>query len=61
MVDVVRSSGGISVSDLHRETIRLFGGKRRTAGVTSRLNQGLQYGVENDRLVLREEMVFLPV
>lgn len=61
MVDVVRSSGGISVGDLHRETIRLFGGKRRTAGITLRLNQGLQYGVQNQRLILREEMVFLPV
>lgn len=42
MVDIVRVSGGISVGELHRETIRLFGGKRRTAGVTARLNEGLQ-------------------
>lgn len=59
MVDVVRLSGGISVSELHRETIRLFGGKRRTAGVTARLNEGLQYGVETQRLELRGDVVQL--
>ncbi|YCH09987.1 DUF3320 domain-containing protein [Arthrobacter sp. alpha11c] len=59
MMDVVRGSGGISVSDLHRETIRLFGGKRRTSGVTSRLDQGLQYGADNNRLILQDEMVHL--
>lgn len=59
MVDVVRLSGGISVSELHRETIRLFGGKRRTAGVTARLNEGLQYGVDTNRLELRGDMVHI--
>lgn len=59
MVDVVQLSGGISVSELHRETIRLFGGKRRTAGVTARLNEGLQYGVDTERLELRGDVVHL--
>jgi hypothetical protein len=60
MVEIVRLSGGISVSELHRETIRLFGGKRRTAGVTARLNEGLQYGVDTERLELRGDMAHLP-
>ena len=59
MVETVRLSGGISVSELHRETIRLFGGKRRTAGVTARLNEGLQYGVDTERLELRGDVVHL--
>jgi hypothetical protein len=59
MVDIVRLSGGISVSELHRETIRVFGGKRRTAGITARLNEGLQYGVDTQRLELRGDMVHL--
>ena len=57
MVHVVRLSGGISISELHRETIRLFGGKRRTAGVTARLNEGLQYGVDTSRLELQGDVV----
>lgn len=59
MVEVARLSGGISVAELHRETIRFFGAKRRTAGVTARLNQGLQYGLDTERLELRGELVHL--
>lgn len=59
MIDVVRQSGGISVTELHLETIRLFGGKRRTAGITARLNEGLQYGVVTERLLLRSDVVHL--
>lgn len=59
MVEIVRLSGGISVSELHRETIRVFGGKRRTAGITARLNEGLQYGVDTERLELRGDVVHL--
>lgn len=59
MVEIVLLSGGISVSELHRETIRVFGGKRRTAGITARLNEGLQYGVETERLELRGDVVQL--
>ncbi|WP_427133479.1 DUF3320 domain-containing protein [Pseudarthrobacter sp. S9] len=60
MVEIVRSAGGIAIDELHRETIRTFGGKRRTAGVTARLNQGLQYGVDTERLELRGDLVHLP-
>ncbi|TSE16656.1 DUF3320 domain-containing protein [Arthrobacter sp. KBS0703] len=59
MVDIVRLSGGIAVDELHRETIRTFGGKRLTAGVTARLNEGLQYGVDTKRLELRGAFVQL--
>jgi hypothetical protein len=59
MVEIVRLSGGISVSELHRETIRIFGGKRRTAGITARLNEGLQYGVDTARLELQGDVVHL--
>lgn len=61
MVEIVRLSGGISVEELHRDTIRVFGGKRLTAGVTARLNEGLQYGVDTERLELRGELVHLAV
>lgn len=59
MVEIVRLSGGISVDELHRDTIRVFGGKRLTAGITARLNEGLQYGVDTGRLELRGELVHL--
>ena len=58
MAEIVRLSGGIAVDELHREAIQTFGGKRRTAGVTARLNQGLQYGVDTERLVLRGGLVY---
>ncbi|MEA3549227.1 DUF4011 domain-containing protein [Pseudarthrobacter sp. C1] len=61
MVEIVRTSGGISVAELHRDTIRVFGGKRLTAGVTARLNEGLQYGVDTELLELRGELVHLAV
>jgi hypothetical protein len=59
MVEIVRVSGGIAVDELHREIIRTFGAKRLTAGVTVRLNEGLQYGVDTERLELRGELVHL--
>jgi hypothetical protein len=60
MVEIVRVSGGIAVDELHRETIRTFGGKRLTAGVTARLNEGLQYGIDTARVEMRGELVHLP-
>lgn len=59
MVEIVRLSGGIAIDELHQETLRTFGGKRRTTGITARLNQGLQYGVDSGRLELRGELVHL--
>lgn len=59
MVDIVRATGGIGVSELHRETIQTFGGKRRTAGITARLNEGLQHGVDTGHLELRGDTVRL--
>jgi ribosomal protein L30/L7E len=59
MVEIVRVSGGIAVDELHREIIRTFGAKRLTAGVIVRLNEGLQYGVDTERLELRGELVHL--
>lgn len=49
MVDVVRLSRGISASELHGETARIFGGKRRTAGVTARVNESLKDVVDTAR------------
>ncbi|MET3719222.1 DUF4011 domain-containing protein [Arthrobacter sp. UYEF21] len=59
MVHVVHGSGGISIGDLCRETLQLFGKTRRTPAVTARLNQGLQYGVDTNRLELRGDVVHL--
>lgn len=60
MVEIVRLSGGIAVDELHRDAIRTFGGKRLTAGVTARLNEGLQYAVDTELLELRGELVHVP-
>lgn len=57
MMHVVRLFGGISVNELHRETIRIFCRKRRTAGRTARLNEGLQYGMDIERLELRVDEI----
>lgn len=59
MVHVVRSSGGISIGDLYRDALKLFGKTRRTAGVTARLKEGLQYGVDTELLELRGNVVHL--
>jgi hypothetical protein len=59
MVDIVSATGGIAVDELHRETIQTFGSKRRTAGITARLNEGLQYGVDTGYLELRGDTVRL--
>ncbi|MEW1950944.1 DUF3320 domain-containing protein [Pseudarthrobacter sp902506025] len=59
MVNIVKATGGIAVDELHRETIQTFGGKRRTAGITARLNQGLQYGVDNGYMELLGDTVRL--
>lgn len=59
MVDIVSATGGIGVSELHRETIKTFGGKRRTAGITARLNEGLRHGVDTGHLELRGDTVRL--
>ena len=60
MVEIVQVSGGIAVDELHREALRTFGGKKRTAGILARLNQGLQYGVDTQKLKLRGDLVQLP-
>lgn len=60
MVNIVSATGGIAVDELHRETIQTFGGKRRTAGITARLNEGLQHGVDTGRLQLHGDLVYLP-
>lgn len=59
IVEIVRTSGGISVAELHRDTFRVFDGKRLTAGVTARLNEGLQYGLDTGRLELQGDVVRL--
>ncbi|WP_426989911.1 DUF3320 domain-containing protein [Pseudarthrobacter sp. Y6] len=59
MVDIVGVNGGIAVDELQRETIQTFGGKRRTAGIIARLNEGLQHGLESDQLELRGDVVHL--
>jgi hypothetical protein len=59
MVHVVGRSGGISIRDLHRESLKLFGKTRRTPAVTARLNEGLQYGLDTERLELRGDVVHL--
>ena len=57
MVTVARASAGISVEELHREALSVFGGRRRTSGIAGRLDAALALGVRLGRLVERDGVV----
>lgn len=50
MVALVRSTGGMESEELHRETLRVFGLKRRTGGAVERLGAALALGRTKSRL-----------
>ena len=47
---VSESSAGMSHDELLRETLDVFGGKRLTAGITARLDSGVQAALRDGRL-----------
>jgi hypothetical protein len=57
MAGVARAAAGAERGDLHREVLAAFGWKRRTAGVTERLDLALDLGVRAGRLRFDGEIV----
>ncbi|WP_212612374.1 DUF3320 domain-containing protein [Pseudonocardia hierapolitana] len=57
MAGVARAAAGAERGDLHREVLAVFGWKRRTAGVTERLDLALDLGVRAGRLRFDGEIV----
>ncbi len=53
MVASVRASAGSDRDDLYREVLQLFGMKRRTAGIVSRLDTALQLAERTHRLTIQ--------
>ncbi|PRY34837.1 DUF3320 domain-containing protein [Umezawaea tangerina] len=50
LVSVARGSGGMPLAELRREVLGIFGGRRVTAGVGSRLDAAVEFGVRGGRL-----------
>jgi len=50
MLIVAEQTGGIEKEDLKREALAMFGGKRRTQGITARLDAAMQQAVERGLL-----------
>ncbi len=55
------SGGGMNEDELKRQALALFGGKRLTDGVSSRLDAGLQRGLETGRLERDDRGLFQAV
>ncbi|TCK21370.1 DUF4011 domain-containing protein [Pseudonocardia endophytica] len=50
MAALARSTGGMELDELHRETLRVFGLKRRTGGAVERLNAAVALAENKERL-----------
>ena len=57
MVESARASAGISREELHREVLAVFGGRRLTKGIASRLETALVLGVKVGRLAIEQGVV----
>ncbi|MBD8534420.1 DUF3320 domain-containing protein [Plantibacter sp. CFBP 13570] len=51
MAIAAEESAGLSPDELRRETLAIFGGKRVTAAIGSRLDEALEFGLASGRLV----------
>lgn len=51
MAIAAEESAGLSPEELRRETLAIFGGKRLTAAIGARLDEGLEFGLASGRLV----------
>jgi hypothetical protein len=54
MVVVAEQTGGIEPEDLQRDALAMFGGKRRTQGISARLDSALQHALGRGLLRLSE-------
>lgn len=61
MAIVAELGGGMNEDELKRQALALFGGKRLTEGVSSRLDGGLQCGLETGRIERDERGLFQAV
>jgi len=61
MAVVAELGGGMNEDELKRESLALFGGKRLTEGVSSRLDAGLQRGLETGRIERGDRGLFQAV
>ncbi|MCR2808419.1 MULTISPECIES: hypothetical protein [unclassified Microbacterium] len=61
MAVVAELGGGMSEDELKRQALALFGGKRLTVGVSARLADGLQRGLDTGRLECEERGLFRAV
>jgi hypothetical protein len=52
MVFIARASAGISVVELQREALAVFGGRRRTRGIGERLDAAATLGARLGRLAM---------
>jgi hypothetical protein len=52
MVSLSRSSAGMTADELDTEALAVFGGKRRTAGISARLRAARNFAVDEGRLTL---------
>ena len=50
MVVVAEQTGGIGADELKREALNLFGGRRLTQAITTRLDDGLSRALSDGRL-----------
>jgi hypothetical protein len=57
MATVARSSAGISRDELHTTVLAIFGGRRRTPGITDRLDAALTLGLRLGRLTTSDNTV----
>lgn len=50
MAVVAELGGGMSEEEVKRQALALFGGKRLTEGISSRLDAGMKRGLETGRI-----------
>lgn len=60
MVASTQASAGMSVEELHREVLAVFGGRRLTKGIASRLDTALSLGMQAGRLTMEQGVVRAP-
>lgn len=61
MAVVAELGGGMNEEELKREALALFGGKRMTEGISTRLDQGLNRGLTTGRIEQDARGLIVPV
>ena len=60
MVASARAAAWMPVTELYREVLGVFGGRRLTKGIAERLDAALALGVRSERLVVADGVVTAP-